>query len=293
MRAAFAEIVDYAGLFPPASCAMADAARQYAVYRRSSDRWMLGRFVVAAMRLQELGDAIEMGGIATDADDPWHLSVVMGAHVPAELARIAAFQAAWEPRGVLADSIEYKVSSVGQVRTLGEQIPHRFRRYFEVPPTGPYRELVGAIGQVGAFAKVRTGGTTPELFPAAVDLTTFLLAVVKQDVPFKATAGLHHPFRGSYPLSYAPDAERQVMYGFVNLLVATTELLRGGEGETAQAILEEEDHTAFVRDDGGITWRGEKYPTADLAAAHRRFFLGFGSCSFREPVDELALGHAA
>ena len=123
MRAAFAEIVDYAGLFPPASCAMADAARQYDVYRRSADRWLLGRFVVAATRLQELGLAIETGGISIDAGDPWRLSVVMGAHVPAELARIAAFQAAWEPRGVLADSIEYKVSSVGQVRTLGEQIP--------------------------------------------------------------------------------------------------------------------------------------------------------------------------
>jgi hypothetical protein len=293
MRAAFAEIVDYAGLFPPASCSMADAARQYDVYRRSPDRWMLGRFVVAATRLQELGDAIEMGGMKIDAGDRWQLSVVMGAHVPAELARIAAFQAVWEPRGVLADSVEYKVSSVGQVRTLGEQIPHRFHRYLEVPPGGPYHELVGAIGQVGAFAKVRTGGTTPELFPASVDLTTFLLAAVKQNVPFKATAGLHHPFRGIYPLTYAPGAERHVMFGFVNLLVATAELARGGEGETAQEILEEEDRTAFARDESGITWRGQAYPAADLVVAHRRHFLGFGSCSFREPVDELALGRTA
>jgi hypothetical protein len=293
MRPAFTEIVDYAGLFPPASCSMADAVRQYDVYRRSPDRWMLGRFVVAAMRLQELGEAIQTGGIDVDAGDPWHLSVVMGAHVPAELARIAAFQAAWEPRGVFADSIEYKVSSVGQVRTLGDQIPRRFRRYFEVPPTGPYHELVGAIGEVGAFAKVRTGGTTPELFPAAVDLTTFLVAAVKQAVPFKATAGLHHPFRGTYPLTYAPDAERHLMYGFVNVLVATTELCRGGDGDTAQAILEDDDRLAFVRDVDGITWHGERYATADLTAAHHQFFLGFGSCSFREPVDELGMGRAA
>jgi hypothetical protein len=293
MRSAFAEIVDYAGLFPPASCTMDDAARQYDVYRRSGDSWMLGRFVVAATRLQELGEAIESGGIQIDSNTPWRLSVVLGAHVPAELARIAAFQAAWEARGVLADSIEYKVASVGQVRTLGEQIPRHFRRYFEVPSVGPYRELVGAIGEAGAFAKVRTGGTTPELFPGAVDLTTFLIAAVKQQVPFKATAGLHHPFRGQYPLTYAPDAARHVMYGFVNLLVATTELHRGGEGETAQAILEEDDRLTFLRDDDGITWRGMRYATADLAAAHQQFFLGFGSCSFREPVDELGLGRAA
>jgi hypothetical protein len=272
---------------------MADAVRQYDLYRRSADRWMLGRFVVAATRLQELGSAISTGGITIDTGNPWTLSVVMGAHVPAELALIAAFQAEWEPQGVLADSIEYKVASVGQVRTLGEQIPRSFRRYFEVPQVGPYGELVSAIRDVGAFAKVRTGGTTAELFPAAADLTTFLLAAVKRDVPFKATAGLHHPFRGSYPLTYLPDAERQSMYGFVNLLVATTELMRGGEGETAEAILREEGRTAFACNDDGILWGGERYSAADLASAHERFFLGFGSCSFREPVDELGMGRAA
>jgi hypothetical protein len=289
MRAPFAEIVDYAGLFPPASCTMANAVRQYDVYRRSDERWMLGRFVVAATRLQELGEAIEIGGIAVDSQDPWRLSVGMGAHVPAELARIAAFQAAWETRGVLADSIEYKVTSVGQVLALGEQIPRVFRRYFEVPQVGPYHDLVGAIGQVGAFAKLRTGGMSSDLFPAATEVTRFLLAVVKHGVPFKATAGLHHPLRGQYPISYAHDAERQMMYGFVNLLLATTELLRGGEGETAQAILEEPDRSAIVHDTTGITWRGSHYTEAELTMAHQRLFIGFGSCSFREPVDELGI----
>jgi hypothetical protein len=289
MRAPFAEIVDYAGLFPPASCSMADAVRQYDIYRRSDDRWMLGRFVVAAIRLQELAEAIDAGGIAIDPGDPWRLSVVMGALVPAELAHIAAFQAAWESRGVLADSVEYRVASVGQVIALGDQIPHRFRRYFEVPQVGPYHELVGAIGRVGAFAKIRTGGMSADLFPAATEVTRFLLAVVKHRVPFKATAGLHHPFRGQYPISYAHDAERQVMYGFVNLLVATAELLRGGEGETAEEILEEDNRGAFAQDAEGITWRGERYTEAELTMAHQQIFTGFGSCSFREPVDELGL----
>ena len=293
MRAAFAEIVDYAGLFPPATCSMAEAVQQYDVYRCSSERWMLGRFVVAAIRLQELAEAIEGGGIAIDPADPWRLSVVMGALVPAELARIAAFQGAWDSRGVLADSIEIKVATAGQALAVGEQVPRSFRRYFEVPSTGPYRELIGAIGTVSAFAKIRTGGTSADLFPAAADVTTFLMAAVKQGVAFKATAGLHHPIRGNYPISYAPDAERQTMHGFVNLLVATTELARGGEGETAQAILEEDDPHAFVRNADSIAWRDERYTAADLATAHQQFFLGFGSCSFREPYDELGMDRAA
>lgn len=289
MRAAFAGIVDYAGLFPPASCSMDDAVRHYDVYRRSDKRWMLGRFVVAAIRLQELAAAIRELAIITDRRDPWQLAVVMGANVPAELARIAAFQAEWEALGVNADTIEYRVSTPGQVMTLGEQIPQSFRRYFEVPQAGPYRELVAMIGDVGAFAKIRTGGTTPEMFPAAEELTKFLIAVVKHGVRFKATAGLHHPFRGLYPLTYARDAEPHLMYGFVSLLLATAELARGGEGETAQLILEEEDRTAFQREPDAITWRDQRYTSDELAVAHERFFTGFGSCSFREPMDEFGV----
>ena len=289
MRAAFAEIVDYAGLFPPATCSMADAVTQYDSYRRSPERWMLGRFVVAAIRLQELAEAIETRGIAINPDDPWRLAVVMGAVVPAELARIAAFEGAWQARGVLAEAIEFRVDSIGQVMVVGEQVPRSYRRYFEVPSVGPYRELVAAIGAAGAFAKFRTGGTTPDLFPAAGDVTTFLMAAVKHRVPFKATAGLHHAFRGSYPITYAPGAEPQSMYGFVNILLATAELARGGEGETAQAILEEDDRKAIARREDGMVWRGELYSVAELIATHEQYFLSFGSCSFREPYDELAL----
>lgn len=289
MRAPFTEIVDYAGLFPPAACSMADAVRQYDVYRRSEDRWMLGRFVVASIRLEELGEALSAGGFVLDPGDPWLLTVVMGAVIPVELERIAAFDARWGTRGVVTDSIEYRVGSVGEVVAVAEQIPHRFRRYFEVPQVGPYDALVAAIGGTGALAKIRTGGMSAELFPDASELARFLVAVVKHRVPFKATAGLHHPFRGSYPLSYAHDAPRQVMYGFVNLLVATTELLRGGKRATAQAILEESRRNAFAWHDKGIDWGDEQYTEAELAAAHQQLFIGFGSCSFREPVDELSL----
>ena len=58
MRAVFEGIVDYAGLFPPASLGMAEAVEHYDRYRRSPERAMLGRFVVAASRLDELGESV-------------------------------------------------------------------------------------------------------------------------------------------------------------------------------------------------------------------------------------------
>jgi hypothetical protein len=293
MRDVFSEIVDYAGLFPPATCTMAEAVRNYHAYRTSSDRWMLGAFVVAAARLEELSAVLQVEQLPLNAADPWRLAVVMGVNIPDGLAEISEFRTAWAGRGVSVAAIEYKVSSPGQVLAIGEQIPATFRRYLEVPIEGPYRQLLGAISRVGALAKVRTGGTTPELFPTAEQLTLFLLAATRERVAFKATAGLHHPIRGEFHLTYVPDAPRHVMYGFVNVLLATAELARGGDGETAQAILEDDDPTHFVRAPDALTWCNTRYRTEELLAVRETYFLGFGSCSFREPVEELQLRGSA
>lgn len=287
MRTVFQGIVDYAGLFPPASLGMEQAVQHYDEYRKSPDRQMLARFVVAASRLDELGEAIDRLEIAVDPGEPWRLSAVLGAILPEEMERISAFRARWDRRGVLVDSIEHRVTTAGQIQVVGEMIPADYLRFLEVPPEGPYGQLVKAIGSIGAHGKIRTGGTTPELFPAPEELTQLLIASVSQGVPFKATAGLHHPFRGAFPLTYAADAAHFVMYGFVNVLLATAELSRGGEGETAQQILEEDDPSVFEISPEAIAWRDTRYSSAELESVRQRLFLGFGSCSFREPVDEL------
>ena len=291
MRDVFSEIVDYAGLFPPAACTMAEAVRNYCGYRDSVDRWMLGAFVVAAARLEELSEVLQLAGL--NPAEPWRLSVVLGANIPVELARIDAFRTRWDGRGVSVDAVECKVTSPGQVVAINHQIPASFRRHYEVPIEEPCGTLIEAIGGARAHAKVRTGGTSPESFPAPEHLTLFLLAATHYNVAFKATAGLHHPIRGDFPLTYAPNAERQVMYGFMNVLLATAELARGRDGETAQAILEDgnPDHFSFETD--GIRWCDSHYRVEELASVRHRFFLGFGSCSFREPVDELRSGGLA
>lgn len=293
MQPVFAAIVDYAGLFPPASCGMEEAVARYADYRVGPDRWMLGRFVVAASRLEELAAAVTAQGIEISPEHPWGLSVVLGTHLPNELAHIAAFENAHRGLGLLVEAVEVKVGSSGEVAVVGPALAGKGERYLEVPHLSSYGELVRAIADVGAFAKIRTGGTTPDAFPSPLQLTRFLMAVTRVGLPFKATAGLHHPWRGSYPLTYAADSARHVMYGFVNLLMATALLRAGADGETAQAVLMEDDPAAFQHDAGGISWRGEHASVDALVATRLEGFRGFGSCSFREPVEELAAGVGA
>ncbi len=293
MQSAFAAIVDYAGLFPPASSGMEEAVANYASYRHGPDRWMLGRFVVAASRLPELTEAVAALDSPPDATDRWGLSVVLGAHLPHEVERVQQFTASVGGLGLGVEAVEAKVSTPGEATVTGAALATLGETYLEVPHQSSYGELAQAIAGAGAFAKIRTGGTTPDAFPTAQQLTRFLIAVTRIRLPFKATAGLHHPWRGRYRLTYASDSPQHLMFGFVNLLMATAVLRAGGDGETAQAILEEDDPDAFVRSADALAWRDERVSLADLTAARLEGFRGFGSCSFREPVDELSQGVGA
>ncbi|MEO8478663.1 MAG: hypothetical protein ABI542_03450 [Gemmatimonadota bacterium] len=287
MQQVFAQIVDYAGLFPPATAEMLGAVAQYAEYRNGPDRALLGRFVVAASRLEEFGKAASSLSREASRGAPWPLAVVMGVNIPDGLALIDEYERK-PPVSSVVESVELRVSAPGEVGVLASQLPTRWERYLEVPHAEPYGPLLDAIHAHGLGAKLRMGGVTPDLFPTPRLVTRFLMAAVRTGVPFKATAGLHHAVRGLYPLTYEPDSAQHQMYGFLNLLVATTLLRLGHEGETAEQVLRDDDPSAFARSADAITWRGHRVDRAELVAA-RQSFRGFGSCSFREPVDELGL----
>ena len=148
--------------------------------------------------------------------------------------------------------------------------------------------MIAAIARVGARAKIRTGGVTSNAFPAARDIVGFLVACHKAGVAFKATAGLHHPIRGSYRLTYDRNSERGTMYGFLNLFVAATLVSQGAPESTALAALEESDAAGFEIACDSIIWRGHPIEASTLRNVRSGFAISFGSCSFREPVDELA-----
>src|SRR6185436_15978516 len=101
------------------------------------------------------------------------------------------------------------------------RIPGYLQPYIEIPVSGDPAPLATAVGRAGGRLKVRTGGVTADAFPSAADLARFLRAAVQAGVPFKATAGLHHPLRAEYRLTYEPGSACGTMFGFLNLFLAT------------------------------------------------------------------------
>lgn len=145
--------------------------------------------------------------------------------------------------------------------------------------------LVGELARRDLRAKIRTGGITPDAFPAIGDVARFIRTCKEHGVAFKATAGLHHPLRCIKPLTYDSDAPVGTMHGFLNVFLAAALPAH------ADAILAEEDPRALSFDDEGVTWRGQRATVRELEEMRRTFAISFGSCSFEEPVADLqALG---
>ncbi|HMI49628.1 MAG TPA: hypothetical protein VK481_13210 [Gemmatimonadaceae bacterium] len=285
-------LVDYAGLFPPASEDMRPALESYSSYARGEDRPALGRFIVPVSRLGELeelgGDLMPRG----KRSEPWRLSVLVAEDVPAASEEMLKFNRRHSPESAngsaVIDVAELKASATDEIRHQRRALSRELTAYFEIPITGEVTPLIKTIAKVGARAKIRTGGVTPEAFPPAEAIVDFIAACQREKVPFKATAGLHHPIRGEYRLTYEPDSPKWMMYGFLNVFLAAALLHMGESEDTARDVLEESDTSAFKFADDAIQWRDKRIGLDQIVASRSEFAISFGSCSFREPVEELA-----
>jgi len=285
-------LVDYAGLFPPASEDMRPALENYAAYLEGPDSRALGRFIVPLPRVEELEESARGLIPRGRRSEPWHLSVLIAEDVRAAADEILKFNRRHRPGSrngaAIIDVGQLKASAGGEIAHQRGDLPAELMAFFEIPYSGDVSPLVRRIAKVAVGAKIRTGGVTPEAFPPAHAIIDFMTACLREGVPFKATAGLHHPVRGEYRLTYQPDSPKWMMYGFLNVFVAAALLYKGENEDTALAVLEESDASAFTFDEETIQWRDRRIGADQVSACRTEFAISFGSCSFREPIDELA-----
>lgn len=284
LRALLEHLVDYAGLFPPASLSMVGAAAEYAAQRASAYSWMLGRFVVPVTRLDEL--ARHAAPLAGENKGAWALSVLVSADPAGDASAIREFNHAHVGQ-LRAEAVELRAATADAVEFALSQLDRSLERYVEIPLDDDPAPLLESMKRHGARAKARTGGVTPDAFPSADALARFIAECARLDLPFKATAGLHHPLRGEQHLTYDSGSGTATMFGFLNVFVAAALARMGADAPTLVRVLQERDDAAFVFDDGALRWGGFTLDVAQVMSSRRDFALSFGSCSFREPVDDL------
>ena len=242
--------------------------------------------VVPAFRLGELSDALRIN----EDNEPLALAVVLGTDTSRDLAAIEGFHR--DEPNARVEALELKAATKADLRPLLGELPATMARYVELPVQDLDGDALEAIGGAGAFPKLRMGGITPAATPDAGMVLGFLEAAAVRKLPFKATAGLHHALRGTYPLTYATNAPRGELYGFLNLLLAAAVLWDGGSRAEASAALFERQPDAVSFSGSTLRWGSVSFTMAMLQQLREGFFHSFGSCSFREPLDELAAGFA-
>lgn len=273
-------LIDYAGLFPPASLSMQATVANYAQYRAGPHRDMLGNLLLPYERLAEFRQAASTH--IESSSDSWPLSIIAATDAAATIPEIDNFS----PTGAAITSVELKISDRSQLDAL-PRLAGGAGVFIEFPLDSNFDTWVEHIGRRGFNAKIRTGGITKEAFPTADQIIAFLMACRDFKVAFKATAGLHHLTCGTYPLTYERDAAKGEMFGFLNLFFAAIFLFEGGDEKTACTILLEKAPTAFRVTDSGISWRDVTLSENLITTGREMFALSYGSCSFDEPVAEL------
>jgi len=291
LRFLLENLIDYAGLFPPAELPMAEAVKNFAAYRQSEHSWMLGKFIVPASRLEEFEQAAESYWPRDGEAGFWKLSVLGGVNLQDDLANINRFSRRHsfgeQAAAVMIDAIEFKASSVTEIRTAMRTMHPTLACFIEIPIADDPTELIRAISAEGAFAKIRTGGVTADAFPSSQHLARFIAICAEEDVAFKATAGLHHPLRSVNRLTYQPDSASATMHGFLNVFLAAAFAQSGASIEQLVEILDETSLEAFHFEERSIAWRNEMVVVGHIRNARSLFSISFGSCSFTEPIEDL------
>ena len=273
-RALLRDCIDYAGLFPPAGLKLAATVRNYAAYCESPDAWALGRLVLPAKDLTELAQ-----GWPQFAAD-WPISLLLGADYGAEIREVMAL-------GLRLDMVECRPARIEHIGEIRRRLPSEAKLFIEAPLSVELEDVLRAVANAGAYAKIRTGGITAEAVPTVKDVAVFLMSSVRNGLRLKATAGLHHALRGVYRLTNEESGPCATMHGYLNLFVAAA-LAREGNGESeVVAALAEENRAAFLASDDVLSWRGHEWTTTQITELRQEFAISFGSCSFEEPLEEM------
>jgi hypothetical protein len=312
LRTLLADIVDYAGLFPPARLPLEQVVGNYARYHQSPEAWMLSRMVCPVERLAELAPFCQnlfssaapcrlavigreeplAPEIVKDLAEAHHFMRAQGQLAPIEALEVrlpAAAARDWTPEAI-AEALN--VLATRLLEHSFSDIEVYLEPIFEDDGRTPLELLVAALklhdqergepapGRVGL--KLRTGGTEPAAFPPAERVAAVLVACRDANLPLKFTGGLHQP------LAHVDAATQASAHGFLNVFVAGVLAQARGIGRAhVLEVLAERDPAAFTFTDEGCRWRDLEASIDDIDTARREFVLSFGSCSFDEPIAEL------
>ncbi len=191
------DILDYAGLYPPAGLPLPEVVSNYSGYRLHPNSWMLARLIIPVQRLEEFAElASPVWRLSAAEQLPWRVSCL----VPAPSGDLSDFRAAWDSISAfnlkysevaIIDAVETKADEATLLRTAAACCPPQVSTYWELPHTQSCGDLLAALYELGPRhrAKIRTGGIKADLIASVDDVIRFSVSVLPPRWPSKPRRG--------------------------------------------------------------------------------------------------------
>lgn len=301
------KLIDYAGLFPPASLSLAQAFHNFVFYMQGEYKWMLNKFIIPAAKLGELtelmkdmkiagtvpfsvlgtgGDTIEKFTSNLDTDLK---SITDFISANGKIVSVDAFEVRL-PKELLAqedndDMLDLMIEVSDKLeKTVGKEVPVFFEAALDETYESIIVRVVESIASLNKNCgyKLRTGGVEPAAFPEAQVIAFAIMSCCEFGVAMKCTAGLHHPVR------HFNEEVKSYMHGFLNIFGAgILAAVSDFDEEELLEIINDEDPYEFIFKESGFEWNETEVPNEEINEAREKFMISYGSCSFDEPIDDL------
>ena len=302
-------LIDYAGLFPPASLSLEDAFSRYFEHQNHSQSLLLARFVCPAKHVFKLPGLFEnLPKQPHVGQPPLHVSLLVEAADESEeqvgqLSRVLSLWAdliasgnvhldcveAPLPKGLLGQAFSKKKEHVERLEhSLFQGLPAKVQvpLFLEMPwseDPSLHAELL-SVRRDHRFAKLRTGGVVPAQVPSLDKLASAIETFARASVSMKFTAGLHEPLR------HNDLAVGTKLYGFLNVFFAAFgAILKGWTLPQILKCLEADSESFWEWHQEGVKCGigNTQFSNSEIREGRSRAALSFGSCSFLEPVEGL------
>lgn len=310
------KVIDYAGLFPPTSLTLDKAINNYSNYRNADHKWMLSRFIIPGSRINELNKYMEL----FEKNPPFLFSVLGKAtnkikefeiNFRSVIENIISFEENFRDN-IKIDALELKFPSIEVkkhtkekfeqflqiISTIISDTPTKNKLDIFLELTDPLikekilKEFLQVLVNYNKTAKIaeinflafklRTGGVVPEAFPPVEVISRVILECSNYGIPWKATAGLHHPIR------HYNESVKNKMHGFINVIGATAlNEEHKLDIETLNKIISDENPKHFKFENDLFSWKDIEISSQTIYKSRFKRFISFGSCSFNEPKEDM------
>ncbi|KAB8028591.1 hypothetical protein [Fluviispira multicolorata] len=306
------ELLDYAGLYPPAQLSLEESLKNYSEYLLHEYEDMLGKFVLPVNKIEETILLLNTHNyLSKIGKRKASFSIILSACksfndfpniLQKDFQSIQEFSKLFEssleilsieflpPEDILAANSN-KIIDV-YLSILFENFRAHNKKidfYCEIPLNDNFDKNIREISEYNrsnlnfqVLVKLRTGGVKKEQIPSAQEIAHALSLCAKYKIPVKATAGLHVPVP-----NFNPDVGT-ILHGFLNvfssMMLAYQELATEKEIED---ILSNYNYENFKFSKTGLEIGKFSLSNYEIENLRKKYIKSFGSCSFLEPIDHL------